>query len=135
MAGQRLSARRILGQVANFWPVLTRSAIKAWGLKLYSVQQRDTCGLRAVFSGWALKLFPLPQPHDNNLSTSLPNRGMVPALTESLWKGFMAKKTAKLKAKRKAKLRRGRQQQRQNKRIAALRKLKKRMRNKKLRRS
>ena len=72
---------------------------------------------------------------NNNLSTSLPNRGMVPPLTESLWKGFMAKKTAKLKAKRKAKLRRGRQQQRQNKRIAALRKLKKRMRNKKLRRS
>ncbi len=82
-----------------------------------------------------IETIPLPQPSYNNLSTSLPNRGMFPPLTESLWKGFMAKKTAKLKAKRKAKLRRGRQQQRQNKRIAALRKLKKRMRNKKLRRS
>jgi hypothetical protein len=46
-----------------------------------------------------------------------------------------SKKTAKRKAARKAKLRRGRQQQWQNPRIAKLRKAKYKMRHKKLKRA
>lgn len=46
----------------------------------------------------------------------------------------MAQKTAKKKAMRRAKLKRGRQQQRQNPKLARLRKNKRRMRIKKMRR-
>ena len=54
--------------------------------------------------------------------------------TEEFMAGKTGKKTARKKAARKAKLRRGRQQQRQNPKIARLRKNKKRMRNRKMRR-
>jgi hypothetical protein len=47
--------------------------------------------------------------------------------------GYMAKKTARKKAARKAKLKRGRQQQRQDPKLAKLRKNKKRMLRKKMR--
>jgi hypothetical protein len=50
---------------------------------------------------------------------------------EIFFGGFMAKKTARKKAQRKAKIRSGRQQQRQNPKIAARRKAKKAMRNRK----